>query len=192
MTQFTLHTAETAPVGSRDEIADTTNKFCFLPNIYAVFADSPAVIKAYKAMTNLLLNGSFSPAEQQLMLLTVSTTNDCGYCVAAHTMGGKREGLDDLVIEAVRTGLPIPDRKMAVLHRFTKLIVENRGWVSNDDIDSFMAAGYSRQQVLEVVLAVSLKTLSNYINHFAETPLDEAFEPVRWRATQTAANAQVA
>ena len=185
MSFFNLHTAETAPAGSRKELQSVQEKYGFVPNIYGIFAESPSVIKAYMALTDLLNEGSFSLAEQQLMLLTNSTINGCEYCVAAHTMVGKMAHLDDIVIEAVRTGVPIPDKKMAALHNFTKQIVEKRGWIEKQEIDTFLEAGFSKAQVLEVVLATSIKTLSNYINHMADTPLDEAMQPFAWRAPKS-------
>lgn len=181
MTSFQLHDQETAPEESRDTLSAIEGELGFLPNIYGVYAESPAVIKAYTSLTHLLNNGSFSPAEQQLMLLTASAANDCGYCVAAHTMGARMSALDEGVIEAVRNDTPIADGKLAALHSFTKTMVENRGVVPAGAIDAFLGAGYTKAHVLEVALAVALKTISNYINHFAETPLDAAFEDAHWQ-----------
>lgn len=182
MTTFDLHTANSAPEDSRATLASVEDKVGFVPNIYGIFAESPSVLKAYTAITQLLNRGAFSPAEQQLMLLTASTVNGCEYCVAAHTMVGKSAHLDDAVIEAVRNGEPIDNPRMATLHSFTKSVVDNRGWVAPEEDDDFIAAGFTKAQVLEVVLAIALKTISNYTNHFAETPLDDAFAPVAWQA----------
>jgi len=180
MTTFPLHDQDSAPEQSRDTLSAIEGKLGFLPNIYGVFAESPAVIKAYTSLSHLLNHGSFSPAEQQLMLLTVSVTNDCGYCVAAHTMGAMQESLGKDVIKAVRNDTPIADDRLATLHGFTKTMVKNRGQVPAGGIEAFMGAGYTKSHVLEVALAVALKTMSNYINHFADTPLDTMFEDARW------------
>ncbi|MHA1598644.1 MAG: carboxymuconolactone decarboxylase family protein [Alphaproteobacteria bacterium] len=180
MTAFQVHDKTTAPTDSHPEMSGVEEKFGFMPNIYGVFAESPAIIKAYVSMTNLLGNGSFSPPEQQLMLLTVSAVNGCGYCVAAHTMGGRMTALEEDVIQAIRNNTPVADKKLAALHAFTKSVVENRGNMDVGSIEAFMDAGYTKAHVLEVNLAVAIKTMSNYINHMADTPLDEAFEPARW------------
>jgi len=185
MAKFNVYNIDNCPEESRDDMQSVQEKYGFLPNIYGVFAESPAVIKAYLALTNLLNAGSFSPAEQQLMLLTVSAINGCEYCVAAHTMVGKMAHLDDTVIEAVRTGVPIPEPRMAALHHFTKQLVEKRGWVESEEIDAFLAAGFNKAQVFEVALANSIKTLSNYINHMADTPLDEAMQTFAWDAPES-------
>jgi uncharacterized peroxidase-related enzyme len=185
MAKFNVYGIDNCPEGSRDDMQSVQDNYGFLPNIYGVFAESPSVIKAYLALTNLLNAGSFSPAEQQLMLLTVSAVNGCEYCVAAHTMVGKMAQLEDTVIEAIRTGIPIPDHRMAALHHFTKLVVEKRGWLDDSEIDAFMAAGFTKAQVFEVALANSIKTLSNYINHMADTPLDEAMQAFAWDAPES-------
>ncbi len=185
MSIFELHTRETAPEGAREDLAAVEEKYGFVPNIYGIFAESPAVTKAYISLTDLLASTSFSPAEQQLMLLTISATNGCSYCVAAHTMVGKKAQLGDDIIEAVRNDTPIADPKMAALHAFTRSFIEKRGWVSVEEIDTFIAAGYDKQQTLEVGLATALKTMSNYINHIAETPLDEVFAPAAWNNSET-------
>ena len=182
MSIFDLHTPETAPEQSRDVMAAVAGKFGFMPNIYGVLAESPAVIKAYTSMTALLGSTSFSPAEQQLMLLTISASNGCEYCVAAHTVVGKKFSLNADSIEAVRQGRPIDDLRLNALYHFTKSVVESRGNVTADEVDDFIAAGFDKAQTLEVVLATALKTMSNYINHFADTPLDEAFKVEAWEA----------
>jgi len=185
MSLFDLHTIETAPEGSRADITAIQEQFGFLPNIYGVLAGSPAVIKAYNALGNLLTTTSFSQAEQQLMLLTISAVNGCKYCVAAHSVGGMMAKLDDDVINAVRDGSPIDDPKLAALSSFARGVVEKRGYMSESEIKSFLAAGFSKEQALEVIMATALKTISNYINHFAETPLDAAFAKVAWDAPES-------
>ncbi len=182
MATFDLYTSETAPAGSREELASIEERVGFLPNIYGIFAESPSVLKAYTAITQLLNRGAFSPAEQQLMLLTASTVNGCEYCVAAHSIACRSTQLDEAVIKAVRNGTPIEDERLASLHAFTKSVVENRGWVSPEELDDFIDAGFTKAQVLEVVLAIALKTISNYTNHFAKAPLDDAFAPEAWQA----------
>jgi len=185
MAKFDVYSIENCPDGSRDDMQSVQDKYGFLPNIYGVFAESPAVIKAYLALTNLLDSGSFTPAEQQLMLLTVSSINGCEYCVAAHTMVGQMLKLDDAVIEAVRSGQPIADARMAALHHFTTQIVEKRGWLDEGEVDTFLAAGFTKAQVFEVALANSIKSLSNYINHMADTPLDDEMSAFAWDAAES-------
>ncbi len=186
MTCFTVHTNDSAPAEARPDMAAAEDTFGFVPNVLAVLAESPSALGGYLTLTRLLERSAFSPSEQQFLLLAISAVNGCDYCVAAHSLGGDKSGLDAKVIEAVRLGNPVPDSKLRALFDFTKTLVETRGWVPESDIDHFFAAGYSKRHILDAVLAVSLKTLSNYVNHIAGTPLDRALEAGRWKQTETA------
>jgi alkylhydroperoxidase family enzyme len=85
------------------------------------------------------------------------------------------------VIQAVRTDSPIADDRLEAFRRFVQLATDRRGDVSEQEKQAFLDAGYTNQNILEVILVIGMKTLSNYTNHIAETPLDGAFEPARWR-----------
>jgi len=186
MPKFKLHTKDTAPEGAHGVMDAYTERFGFVPNLIGVMAQSPAATKGYAQTYGLLAETDFTPAEQQLLFLTISRANGCTYCVSAHTMAGQMMGLDEDTINAVRDGRPILDSKLAALSEFALKVVEKRGHVSRDDINDFLTAGYSQAQILEVLLAIATKTISNYMNHIAETPLDEAFSPARWSATPQA------
>mgnify|MGYP002785947432 FL=1 len=114
------------------------------------------------------------------MLLTVSAVNGCDYCVAAHTVIAGMQQVPAPVVAAIRDDAPLDDPKLETLRRFTAAVVTSRGWPDAADLESFTAAGYGAQQALEVVLGVGMKTLSNYTNHIAGTPLDDAFRPAAW------------
>lgn len=187
MSPFTLHTLDTAPAGSHGVMNAYMAKFGFVPNLIGVMSQSPAATQGYAQTYELLGETDFTPAEQQLLFLTVSCANECTYCVAAHTMAGKMMGLDEQTISAVREGRPILDPKLAALSQFALKVVENRGHVSRDTVNDFLTAGYTRAQILEVLLAVATKTISNYMNHIAETPLDSVFQPLAWKARSQAA-----
>ena len=132
------------------------------------------------ALGELLEDGSLSPEERQLVLLAISVANRCEYCVAAHSVAAKLAGLDDQTIRAVRQGVPLEDERLAALSTFVVSVVEKRGWLSNQEVDGFLSSGFTREQILEVIVAVAFKTISNYTNHIAQPPLDRAFEPARW------------
>ena len=186
MSRYTPHTAESAPEASRAGLEKAARKFGRLPNLIAVMAESPATLDAYLALHGNFEQTAFSPGERQVLLLAVSTVNACAYCVAAHTMGGRMAGLSDAVVEAIRDGKPIPDVRLAALSDFAMAMVEKRGWVTDAQIAAFLDAGFTKAHVFEVVLAVSMKTLSNYINHIADTPLDAALEAHRWTRPKAA------
>ncbi len=85
------------------------------------------------------------------------------------------------VTDAIREGAPIPDSQLAALSQFTQVMVAKRGLPSRAEVDDFLAAGYSERQILEIVLAIAVKTLSNYANHLFHTPLDEVFAARAWK-----------
>lgn len=170
-----VHRVETAPEGSRDALEAAGKKFGFVPNLLGVMAGSPSLLKAYLGLNQLFDETSLSPVERQVVILTISTTNRCDYCGAAHSMTARMAGVAESDIEAIRTGRPLDDSRLEALRALTAEIVESRGWPEQATIDKFLAAGYAREQLLDVLVGVGMKTLSNYTNHIAETPLDPQF-----------------
>lgn len=177
---FPIHDAETAPGAAGATLSAAQKGYGFIPNLLGVMANAPALLAAYATLSTLFGETSLSPVERLTVLLTTSFENDCAYCMAAHSANGSMHKAPDDVIAALRAGTPIADPKLEALRRFTRAVVANRGWLSKRDVQDFRDAGYGEQQVLEVVLGVGLKTLSNYTNHIAQTPLDAAFEAVAW------------
>jgi alkylhydroperoxidase family enzyme len=100
--------------------------------------------------------------------------------VPAHTGIAKMMKVSDDITDALRDEKPLPNDRLEALRTFTLAMMNKRGNVSEEDLQAFHDAGYSRQQVLEVILGLSQKTLSNYTNHIAETPVDKPFEKFRW------------
>lgn len=177
-----LKTIEDAPEGSRPHLERAKENFGFVPNLYRVFANNPVALESYVGIGDALAeHGSLSAAEQQLVMLTVSRYNDCHYCVAAHSTIGEQNGLSEASIEAIREDRSLDDPKLEALRRFTKAVVDQRGWLSDDAVSEFLDAGYEKEQVLEVYAITAMKTLSNYTNHLAATPLDRPFEAKRWQ-----------
>ena len=180
MTKFTIHKPETAPGKSGELLDGALKKMGFLPNLYAMLAESDAALEAYFSLSSLVSKTGFTPAEQQLILLVASVENGCNYCVAAHSSGARLARLDRDIIEAVRTGDPIADGRLEALRRFTEALVVKRGH-ARPELEAFLAAGFSRQNALEVVMCVSMKTLSNYSNHLMGIPLDAALSRMEWK-----------
>ena len=177
---YTIHTPETAPEAARETLEGARKAFGFVPNLLGVMAEAPALLKAYRALHALFDETSFTPTERQVVLMTASYENGCEYCIAAHTVIAAMQKVPRHVVEAIRNGAPIADSKLEALRRFATVIVKARGWPSEEDVGAFLEAGYTKAQVLEVVLGVGFKTLSNYTNHIAGTPLDKAFAAAAW------------
>lgn len=187
MTTFTVHDKTSAPAASVPLIEKTERAYGFLPNLIATFAEAPATAEGYLSIGSIFDKTSFSPSERQVVLLAASRVNECHYCLAAHTVVAGMQQVPRDVVDAIREDRPIADAKLEALRRFTVAVVEKRGWVDDADIESFAAAGYGNQQVLEVVLGVAMKTISNYTNHVAETPLDDAFAAEAWQPVENRA-----
>ena len=176
---YPIHTIETAPEAARDTLAAAKKAYGFLPNLLAVMAEAPALVKGYTTLSRIFDESTFSPAERQVVLLTVSYENECTYCVAAHSVIAGMQKVPEGVVQAIRNNSPIADGRLEALRRYTSAVVNKRGWPTESDTAAFDAAGYTPQQALEVVLGVGLKTLSNYMNHVAHTPLDQAFQRIQ-------------
>lgn len=183
MSHFTIHTVGSAPAASKELLTATEQRFGFIPNLVRVMAEAPSTLKSYLALGEALGETSLTPVEQQVVALTVSQRNGCAYCMAAHSAGGKMVGMSDPDLEALRDGGQLEDPKLEALRKLAATVVAKQGWASIEDQDAFLAAGFSRAQILEVLVGVAMKTLSNYVNHIADTPLDEEFAQFAWSPT---------
>ncbi len=190
MTALQVHTLESAPEASRPLLSEAQKAFGGIPNLFGVFAESPALLQAYLNLGQILEQSTaFDATERQVVLLTTSFANDCEYCMAAHSAIAGLQKMPADVVQSLRAGTPIADPKLAALQSLTRTIVEKRGWVTEQDVQTFFAAGYTPRHLLEVILGVGFKTLSNFTNHIAETPLDQNFQSFAWtRPTAVAAN----
>ena len=181
--KFTVHTTDTAPQASQADLQAAKKSIGFVPNLLGIMAEAPIALRAYMDLTDLLSKSSFTPVEQQVMMIAASFTNECGYCIAAHSTIAGTVHMPAPVLAALRSGSTVPDAKLEALRSFTSEVVGTRGRVSDTRVQEFLDAGYTRQNVLEVVFAAAMKTLSNYTNLIAETPVDAAFAPQTWTAS---------
>lgn len=154
----------------------------FVPNMYAKMANSPGLLETYLLGSQRFREASeFTPVEQEVVLLTISRFHGCSYCMAAHSMiADKMSKVPADVLQALRTGTAIPDPKLAALSDFTRIVVEQRGNPSPNQLSRFRDAGYTDRQVLEIILAVAVKTISNYCNHVFHTEVDPVFDKYKW------------
>ena len=180
--QFPIHTKETAPEGSRAVLEATAKKYGFLPNLFGVLAESPTAVQAYAAINKTLEHSALTPVEQQVVALTVSSTNDCAYCMGAHSAVAQMVRMPEDVLAALREQRPLLDQKLNALRALVLSILRHRGWVPEADLKHVVAVGYTQRQVLDVLTIVALKTLSNYVNHIAHTPLDSQFAAQSWKS----------
>jgi len=170
-----------APEKSKAMLDQVQKNFGFVPNLLGVMAHSPAVTEAYLSVADIFSRSDLSPTEQQIVLLTVSHYHECGYCMAAHTAIAGMQDVDGDVVQAIRDDVIIKDGKLQALRQFTRQLIEKRGWVDDAETQAFLDAGYKASNILDILVGVAQKTLSNFTNHIAKTPLDDAFESVAWQ-----------
>ena len=181
MSRFDVHTTDTAPAAAKPLLESAQAKYGFLPNLLGVMAESPALLEAYMAAQDVFRTKTeLTPTEQEIVLLTVAVTNGCEYCASAHTAIGTMGNVPADVLNAVRDDRPIADAKLEALRQYTAATVRERGWVGGSPLDAFLAAGYTKRQAFDVINGVGVKTMSNYMNHVADTPLDEQFAGAKW------------
>ncbi len=186
MSIFTLHSIDTAPERSGLGLRSTEKSLGFIPNMMGVLAESPAALDAYLAVQGAFATSSFSAAEQQFLTLVVSVTNGCTYCVPVYSALAAKAGVSQEIIDAVRDGGVIADERLSALSDFAVAVVEKRGWVGKDELETFLDAGFTKAQVLNVIVAAAFKLISNYTNHIADIPLDDVFKPLHWNGKKKA------
>lgn len=175
-TLFQPLTIATAPEASKPVLENIQKAFGFIPNLMATFANSPTVLQGYLAMDGVFEKGTFTAVERQLIQLAASEENKCSYCVAAHaTIAKAFLHAPAETIAAVRDGQPLTDKKQNALVNLVREIVRERGFASTTTVDDFLAAGYEKPQVMELLLGVALKTVSNYLAHLSPATIDQAF-----------------
>lgn len=180
MSLFTLHDESTAPEDSKPLLAHSISVFGFIPGLHAVMAEAPGVLDAYKMVHEQVLNSSFNNDEKTVVWQSVNVEHGCHYCVPAHSGIASSMGVDSAIDDALRNKTPLPTPRLEALRNFTLSVVRNRGNVEAEEIEAFQAAGFTKRHILEVVLVVSQKVMSNYINHIAETPVDKPFQKFLW------------
>lgn len=177
---FQFHTIESAPEASKALLAGAKQAFSFVPNLLAGMAEAPALLEGYMTLAGIFDKTELSETERQIILMANNRLNGCTYCMAAHTTISQGAKVPKDVIEALRNGTPIADAKLEALRKFSEHVNLERGWIEQSQIDALLQAGYGKQTILEVILGTSLKVMSNYTNHVANTPLDKAFESNAW------------
>ncbi len=184
MIDFTVHDESSAPEEAKPALALAKKQLGFIPNLYGVLAESPQALAAYQALSDQFQRSSLSGAAKHTVWLTASRQNGCTYCVAAHSAMAAGESANESVVKAIREGTPIDDAQLEAVRVFTVQVVESRGWVADEDVQAFLDAGFTRRHVFDVLTGVAQKTLSNYANHLAHSPLDAALASYVWTADQ--------
>lgn len=170
MNTFNVPTREEVSQNNQ-AIFDTLEKAVgFVPNLYATYAYSDNALGNYLTLANG--KTSLTAKEKEVVNLAVSQVNECNYCLAAHTAIGKMNGFNDEQILELRTGRASFDARLNALAALAKDITENRGATSEAALAQFFAVGFTKENLIDTIVLVGDKTISNYIHKTTDVPVD--------------------
>jgi uncharacterized peroxidase-related enzyme len=172
MNRITLPTPEQTPAATLLLLDAVKKQLGVVPNLMKFVGNSPAALEGYLSLNGALSKGILDAKTRERIALAIAEFNGCSYCLSAHTYLGKNVAkLDDVEIAANRSGNSSDPKAAAAVH-FATRVVQERGHVSDADLNAVKAAGYSQAEIVEIVLHVALNTLTNYINEVAQTEID--------------------
>ncbi|MBI2497831.1 MAG: carboxymuconolactone decarboxylase family protein [Opitutae bacterium] len=181
-TTLPLLTPTTVSAQGAPLLEGAQKKLGFVPNMYGAMVNSPGLLETCMLGYERFRGASgFSRAEQEVVFLTISFENGCDCCMAAHSFpADNMSKVPKAVTGALRAGTAIPDVKLAALAGFTRHLLQTHGRPTDEAAQAFIGAGFTERQILEVILALAVKTLSNYSNHIFGTPVDDKFKSRLW------------
>lgn len=170
MSQFTVPSRDQVSPANQAIFDQMQKKLGMVPNLYATFALSETALPTYLALQNA--KSSLSGKAREVVNLVVSQVNECAYCLAAHTVVGKMMGFSDAQIMEIRNGRASFDPRLDGLARLARNIVERRGHAEPALVAAFLAAGWTRENLVDATLAIGDKIISNYLHSTTEIPVD--------------------
>lgn len=183
MTSYRIHTADTAENTAKEPLEVLEGAFGFVPAAAGLMANSPALITTFfAAFGHFRGGGTFGPDERQVLLLSNAVANRCAWAVAFHTLESLQDGVEPAVVEAIRRGEVPADPRTAALSAFTRSLIEKRGHVDDADVAAFRSAGFTEEQVFEVITGVAISAMTNYAANLARPALEDAVSPHAWTA----------
>ena len=180
MTNYRVHTIESAPVSSRPALQGLKQAVGLVPNLAATMAESPTLINGFVQAFGNFHHGSFSGGERQVVLLTNAVANRCAWAVAFHSTMALREGVGAEEVRAIREGRLPAGAKLAALSSLARALIEKRGHLDGRELAAFTAAGFTPDQLLEVIAGVAVSVMANYAGNITRPPLETAFEANAW------------
>ena len=179
MSQFPIHTIETAPEAAKEALKAVQNVNGFIPNLIGVLANAPTALETYRTVGGINGRNSLTAVEREVVQITAAVVNGCGFCVAGHTkIALKLLKLEEALVNQIRSTARIEqDAKLDALARFTLTVILQKAKLTQAQQQAFYNAGYTKENALDVVLGVSLATLCNYANNLADTPINLELQP---------------
>lgn len=182
MSRLPLLTAENAPDAAKSRLESAHSSNGFLPNLLRLLANSPVALETYQTVSTINARSGLTLAQREAVQITAAATHGCGFCVAGHTaVAYNKAGLTDSVVDALRSGTPVPDAPLNAVAEFTRAVIRSRGDVEDTELQAFRGAGFSDANALEVVLGVSLATLCNFANNLGRPALNPELQSYAWK-----------
>ena len=178
-TGFPIHTKQTAPETSRQIMEGMEQKLGFVPNLIKIMAESPALANSYLGLWDIATTqGGLSPEELNFVALVISEHQKCKYCIAAHSnVADKVAPIENEIVTAIREGRSIDNPRFEALRNFAIKLYQHQGYVPEAEVKEFIAEGFTRQEVLDIVVMIAWKTLSGFTTALTATDLDNEFKP---------------
>ena len=184
MSNYPIHTLGSAPENSRLALEQLQQAFGVIPNLAAAIANSPKLINSLVGVFQQVHSSSLTEQEIQIILLTDAVANSCAYAVAFHTALALQQGVNAEEATAIRERRSPEDPRFAALSIVAKTLIVKRGHLSEEELDAFLAAGFTKEQILEVIAVVAASTITNYAGTIANPPLEDQFQQFAWQAQQ--------
>jgi alkylhydroperoxidase family enzyme len=181
MPNYSIQTIASAPENSKPALKWLQQVFGVLPNLPAAIANSPKLINSLVPVFQQVHSPGLTEPENQIVLLTDAVTNSSEYAVAFHTALALQQGISSKETDAIRERRLPSDKRFAALSSLAKTLIEKRGHLSEQELDAFIAAGFTREQVLDVVAIVAASTITNYAGTITNPPLEDSFRHHAWQ-----------
>lgn len=177
---YLIHNIENTNPASQEALAKVKEHYQFIPNALGALAESPESVLAYLALDDLVNKNSLTDEQRHIVFLTITREYDCCYCVAAHTAFAQMGKVENQVVQNLREGNVLEDPKQEALRQFAITLVETGCHVSGEVINDFLAHGYTRRNVLDIITMISNKLIAIFANRIMGTDLDEMLQPAQW------------
>jgi alkylhydroperoxidase family enzyme len=186
MRRFPIHTTESAPEQSRPIMQMSEQAMGYHSSLLGIMAESPTLTNGFAQLNQLFMQCSLSPLEREVVIMTVGRENNCEYCIAFHTFLCGMLKIPEGVVKSLRAGTPLSDQRLQVLAEFTRAVVRDKGYISDELWSRFTQQGFTQANALDVVVAASLQVLTNYTNHMGSAVLEPALKEYAWTRAEHA------
>jgi uncharacterized peroxidase-related enzyme len=184
MHSYPIHSIDSAPDTAKPSLVGLQQAFGLVPNVAGVMANSPALLNSFFASFGHFRggDGTFSPAQRQVLLLSNAINNNCAWAVAFHSVEALADGASPDVVDALRHREQPADPGMAALATVSRALIDKRGHLDETDVKAFTSAGFDDSQLLEAITCVAISTMTNYAGNLAQPPLEAPFRSQSWDA----------